>query len=367
MPDRSEIENGTSVPDPYSLQAGSAAIERTAVVSTAATHTLRRWVRRGLFVLASVVILIAIYIGVALIGQTWFAPPSDPNLDNLAVIQDSGTDSRHFEIDSTPDNDRELLPGILSGISAEVIAAAAHPLDPLLQVAEKAQANIRNSIFDYEAIMINQVRVGRGPVRDPHFMQIKIRHPRLLDNGEQIPFSIYTKFIAPANMAGQEAIWVRGANNDRLIGHPPSGMLNLISLELDPIGPIAMKGNRYPIYEMGISRLLEIIIEKGKRDRAAGDCQVTLDRHVRVDNRPCLMLEIRHPHRQEPFDFHIAKIFIDLEMQIPVAYEGYDWPKPGTTEPILLEKYVYTQIKLNPGLTAHDFDPANPEYEYPDR
>lgn len=362
-------DRDAALPTPHGLAAkdDSAAKDHSAAKDDSAGQNFGRWVWRGLQALAIVISLAAIYLAVGFASQTWFSAEVDPNLDQLAVIKNSEPAGQPPSAKSPPGPDRAALPGILSEINEEAIASAVHPLDPLLQVAEKARAQIQNSIFDYQAVMINQVRVGRGALREPQFMQIKIRHERQLENGDKVPLSIYTKFLKPASMAGQEAIWVRGANNNQLIGHPPTGMLNLLSLELDPTGAIAMKGNRYPIYEMGIARLLDIIIEKGQRDRGAGDCLVTIDRQARVDDRPCLMLEIKHPQRQEPFDFHIARIFIDLELQMPVAYEGYDWPKPGTNEPILLEKYVYTQIKLNPGLTDRDFDPANSDYEYPDR
>jgi hypothetical protein len=49
---------------------------------------------------------------------------------------------------------------------------------------------------------------------------------------------------------------------------------------------------------------------------------------------------------------------------VPVHYEAYDWPKQPGEPPVLLERYTYTDLKLNPGLTDADFDPKNPEYKF---
>ena len=71
-----------------------------------------------------------------------------------------------------------------------------------------------------------------------------------------------------------------------------------------------------------------------------------------------------HPVKRRDFLFHIARIFVDKELMVPLRYEAYDWPaKPGEPPP-LLESYTYARLKLNPGLTDADFDPNNPQYNF---
>jgi outer membrane lipoprotein-sorting protein len=85
---------------------------------------------------------------------------------------------------------------------------------------------------------------------------------------------------------------------------------------------------------------------------------------AKVGDRPCILLTVMHPIRRSGFIFHIARIFVDQELLVPLHYEAYDWPeKPGDSPP-LLERYTYTNLKLNRGLTDADFDPANPEYNF---
>ena len=66
-----------------------------------------------------------------------------------------------------------------------------------------------------------------------------------------------------------------------------------------------------------------------------------------------------------PYDFHLARIYFDIEWQLLFGYEGFDWPESPEQEPPLLERFFYSDLELNPGLTAADFDPDNPAYNYP--
>ena len=83
------------------------------------------------------------------------------------------------------------------------------------------------------------------------------------------------------------------------------------------------------------------------------------------NGRKCVMLEVMHPVQREHFEFHVARIYLDQELEIPIAYEGFSWPEEEGGEPVLEEKYFYTELKLNVGLQDSDFDPSNPSYDYP--
>jgi hypothetical protein len=233
-----------------------------------------------------------------------------------------------------------------------------------MQVAYRARELIASSLHDYSAVLINDVRLENGKLRGEQYVQCKVRHERIDGSGKTVPLSIYTCFLKPASLQGQEAIWVKGHHSNQLVAHP-AGLLNLTRVWLAPDGAIAMRGNRYPMWDLGIDSLLGKIIEKGERDLKEDGCEVRLDLHASINGRRCVLIEVKHPEERAPFDFHIARIYVDLEEQLPVAYEGYLWPKEPGGEPPLLERYVYQQIVRNPGLTDLDFDPDNPAYNYP--
>ena len=239
--------------------------------------------------------------------------------------------------------------------------AAAHPLDRAIEIAKVGLDNMQTTIHDYTAVMVKRERVG-DQLSDPMFMKIKIRNPRVFDDRE-IPFSIYMKFVKPRAVCGREVIWVDGQNNNNLIVHDTNPLVRFKNLNLDPNGFLAMKGNKYPIYDAGLENLVIKLIEKAERDRAAGMCEVKYQPGAKINKRPCTLIEVTHNQRRTPYEFHVAKVYIDDEYQIPVRFAAYDWPV-GNRKPALLEEYTYVNVNLNVGLTDSDFDVTNRSYNF---
>jgi len=237
-----------------------------------------------------------------------------------------------------------------------------HPLDRAIEMAHNGFDHIQRDIFDYTAIMVKRERV-ENTLGDPEYMRIKIRNPRKVNNVD-VPFSVYMKFLKPKDVAGREVIWVNGENDGKLIAHE-SGILGIKRFHLDPDGWVAMKGQRYPIYEAGIENLVAKLIEKAERDRGMGLCEVNYVEGAKINGRNCTLIEVMHPVRKAPFDFHKAKIYIDKEYNIPIRYAAYDWPTTEGGKPQLIEEYTYIKVQLNVGLENEDFSPDNPAYQYP--
>lgn len=237
----------------------------------------------------------------------------------------------------------------------------AHPLDPAIELASARLAAIRKDIHDYRAIMVKRERI-EGELREPEFMKLLVRNRRNNEAGS-IPFSVYMRFLKPKAVRGREVIYVEGQNEGKLVAHD-NGISSLLTVHLDPTGWMAMKNSRYPIYEAGIENLVVKLIEKAERDKAAGDCQVEFVETAKINDRPCTKIKVMHPEQMAPYDFHVAEVFIDKELQVPIRYAAYSWPKAAGGEPELIEEYTYLNLELNVGLTAHDFDPSNPAYDY---
>jgi hypothetical protein len=252
---------------------------------------------------------------------------------------------------------------ITAGLSQEKIDQAAHPLEPLLELAQLAIERIDREYFDYTATLTNQIRV-KNNLREPHKLTIKIRHAHTKPDGLLAPFSVYTRFLEPAANAGREVIWMDGWNEGKLMVHL-TGWQNWMNISLEPTGSVAMEGNLYPVTMIGMRNLLVQILEKGKRDLNYEPGIVNFKRGLKISGRVVTMVESIHPKKEPHFDYHIARIYLDEELGLPVGYEGYLWPEKEGDPPPLLEKYFYTDIELNVGLTDLDFDPSNPAYEFP--
>ena len=243
-----------------------------------------------------------------------------------------------------------------------MVNEAEHPLDPVIRMAEVAVERMNENVSDYTACLDSQVRVD-GELGEERHLEVKIRHEN--KTGPDVTqFSVYTHFLKPKAVAGQEVIWVDGWHNNNIVAHG-AGLLNVKRVYLDPDGKMAMKGNRNPIYDIGIKNLLSHLLKKGYRDRQRGECEVKVTRRVDVAGRQCTLVAVTHPKPRDHFDFHIARLYVDDELGFPIAYEGYLWPASPGSEPVLLEKFIYTNIRLNVGLKDIDFDPANEKYNFP--
>ena len=239
-----------------------------------------------------------------------------------------------------------------------------HPLDPALAIAEEGLAHIQKDVADYECVLIKRERVG-NTLNDEEWMQAKVRCRKVEDGRITTPLSVYLKFLKPEAVKGQEVLWVEGKNNGKLLGHQGGRLGKLTpSVWLDPHGPIAMRGNRYPITEAGIENLVVKLLEKGNRDRKRDECEVKFYEDAKINKRPSLLIEVKHPTARPYFDFHIAQIYIDKELNVPVRYAAYTWPEAAGEKPLLLEEYTYVNMKLNVGLTDDDFDDHNKNYGF---
>ena len=262
---------------------------------------------------------------------------------------------------------RVAAAGNIGGVDIPPAAPGEHPLDPALKHASDALKRIQAEIKDYECLMVKRERI-RGVLNEYEYMYAKIRNHKE-ENGRMVtPLSVYLNFQKPANIAGREVIWVEGANGGKLCAHEGGLLGRLPAVWLDPKGAMAMRGNLYPITEIGIENLVAKLVERGTREKKADPeglaTVVTVKPGAKLDKRPCTLLEISHPEMKGGFEFQLAQVFIDDEYNLPVRYLAYGWPEPGAKAPPILEEFNYTKIRFNVELTDNDFNPANPNYKF---
>ncbi|MEX2186897.1 MAG: DUF1571 domain-containing protein [Pirellulales bacterium] len=230
-----------------------------------------------------------------------------------------------------------------------------HPLAPVLKMAHDGLDRMDKSIADYECLMVKRERID-GKLGEHQYVHMKVRNK---------PFSVYMYFLAPDAVKGREAIYVDGQNDGKLIGHDSGFKGRLLKrVYLDPTSPLVMNGQRYPITKAGIRNLTKELVEVGEHDSQFGECEVKFFKGAKVQDNVCTCIQVVHPTPRKNFRFHLARIYIDDEMQIPIRYESYDWPQKEGGQPVLLEEYTYMKLKLNVGLKDADFDPDNPNYNF---
>lgn len=231
-----------------------------------------------------------------------------------------------------------------------------HPLVPALDIAYKSRDWIKSNLKDYSATLVKRERID-GQWGEPEYAFVKVRTQ---------PFSVYMYFLAPAKLKGQECMYVEGQNGGNMFAHASPGTIRgkFGTVQIAPTSAVAMQGQHYPITELGIANLTNRLIEVGENDKKYGECDVKFFQDAKVNGRVCTMIQVMHPVPRRNFLFHIARIYVDNEWNLPLRYEAYDWPTEAGGKPIPLEEYTYMNVQLNPGFTEADFDVNNPNYAF---
>jgi hypothetical protein len=239
------------------------------------------------------------------------------------------------------------------------------PVPAVLDMARDGYERIRENIQDYSCLLVKRERV-EGRLGDYQYMYAKVRHERRDSNGQLLaPFSVYLRFLGPADLKGREVLYVDGHNDGLLVARKGGVRFAFMTTELDPHSELAMRDNRYPITEIGIENLVRRFVEVAEEGALLQDCSIQLYQGAKVDGRACLCIEVtQRDTRETRPEFYRARVYIDDELQIPIHYEAFGWPETSEGEPQLLEQYTYRDLKLNIGLSDDDFARDNPAYGF---
>jgi hypothetical protein len=223
-----------------------------------------------------------------------------------------------------------------------------HPLAPTVRVLTDVLANIDQNVRDYTCTLVKQESLDGAQGEQQHIM-MKCRNQ---------PFSVYLKFLKP--YTGREVLFVDGINNNEMTVLEAGWKRNLGKMNLDPNGMVAMRGQRHPITEVGLRNLTAKLLAGKTAEMQFGECTVTSNPNTKIDNRSTTMIQIEHPTPRKQFPTHITRIFLDNQMRVPICYDAYLWPEAPGKSPPLDARYIYSNLKLNAGLAAQDFDANNP-------
>lgn len=214
------------------------------------------------------------------------------------------------------------------------------------------------------------------------------------------PFKVYLKYIDPN--PGQEVLYVRGNNDNRIKAH--KGSFPDITVNLSPYGRQAMKDSHQPIMTFGIERQIRIMADIHHKATKDGQGSYKVSDGGVFAGEPVWKVEARLPstgrtvranddenlwqlakrvgqdmyvilHHNEEIDSpkdidegdevyvpdHYAsrlEYLIGKKTHMPLKETSWDH------EGHIYEQYEYQKLQLSPGLTDDDFDPENEEYDF---
>ena len=155
---------------------------------------------------------------------------------------------------------------------------------------------------------------------------------------------------------GREVIFVAGKNNDKLVAHP-GGIMQFITLYLDPEGSLAMQRNRHPLQHSGMEKIIFLIQSNYQLAGEKGLDPIQYIKEGNIDGTGVWIVECCFPEN-EGYYAQRVNISIDKKIALPFQISIYDWSGD------LIEEYVFRDLAINVGLEENDFNPGNPEYNF---
>ena len=215
-------------------------------------------------------------------------------------------------------------------------------------------------IHDYTGTLQKQ-EVVNGVLLDEQTISIKCRHH---------PFSVYMAWHTGS--PGREVIYIQGQNNGKMIVHEGGWKSRIPALTLATDCMLAMRDARYPVTTAGLVGLIEIMRGVHQDDLVRSNyASCDIDHHRQFDGRPCSMFTTRYKSRVESPTYRKSITLIDHEWNVPLHSRHFEWLNSNEAmseeqldEATLLECYSFTELNIGCGLTDHDFDRTNQEYQF---
>lgn len=235
----------------------------------------------------------------------------------------------------------------------------------LLDLAEASLQQVSKDVAGYTARFEKLETIATGETSELAEMQIKVQ-TRFREGLTNAPRRIYIRFTQPESIKGREVIWREDKYDQKMAVHETGFLLGLKTIWLDPSGLIAMQGQRHPVSELGIVKLTEQLISRGKKDIDNPNLTITVRDNYEFDGQPAkLVTVLRQQPAVEPGDYQKAEIVFDSANNLVLAFRSYLASDSSTNSMRLIESYAYHDLKLNADLSETDFDVLNPLYNFP--
>jgi len=230
----------------------------------------------------------------------------------------------------------------VADLSTKIKAEEKNDPEQWIGEAEAALVQVEN----YRAIFHKQERV-EGKLMEKETVLFKFKRP----------FKVYMKWVEEP-YKDRELLYVEGWNNNRMMVRD-SGIVGMMTVNLNPKGSLAMKGNRHPVTDSGLDHLVKLLGEHVRKGVKEKEIEFKKSGEEILYGRRTQRMEILSPiDKAKNYYCYRAVLNLDLERKVPIKIQLYDW------ENNLVENYGYEDLRFNVGLSDADFSPKNPEYRF---
>ena len=224
--------------------------------------------------------------------------------------------------------------------------SASNPMaTPLRLIAEAQQTYQR--VSDYSCLFVKRELIN-SQLQPENVITMRVRTQ---------PFSVYLRWLQPAQSAGQEACYVVGRNNGMMRAHS-TGLLGRAGfVSIAPDDPRSMQASRHAITEAGIGNLIERLARGWQMESQLNRTQVRIAEYE-YDKKRCTRVETIHADAAgNRITFYRTLVYFDQASHLPIRIENYDWPRTqGDRNGKLVESYSFADLRLNVGLRDDTFN-----------
>jgi len=198
-----------------------------------------------------------------------------------------------------------------------------------------------SSVTDYSAVFLKQERV-EGKLLEKETIKVCFKRP----------FNLYMEWIEEPHK-GRQAFFRKGYNDDKiLLSLRVFGANRTFAME--PTSKLAMMNNRHPITEMGLGFLIDMLVKNAKRAEENKELKLVYHGEQQICGRAVYKIESILPEdKSKGYYCYRAILGIDKQNGLPILVETYMWDN------LLYERYLYNEIKLNPGVEEQIFECLN--------
>jgi hypothetical protein len=285
--------------------------------------------------------------------------PSDEQLGGFAldepvVSNSAGASQSRLATGEAGRSQRVDIPaGRTNNSIADSAATTARDLARAIELAREGRDAARQ-LRDYTAVFTKKEQIGRSPRLLQQSMDLKFRAE---------PFSVYMSFHG--SEAGREILYVHGRNKNQLLVQE-TGILGMVgTVPLSPKDSRVTAENRYPVTRLGVLNLADTIIAQWeKAEQSGGVDKVQYYPNAKLGEVHCRVLETTHNTPREGIPFHVTRLYLQADNQVPIRVEQLGFPRSAGQKLPIIEEYTYSNLRGNVGLTDRDFDQRNPEYGF---
>lgn len=249
----------------------------------------------------------------------------------------------------TPAVDAGVAPDAAAVTTADAGAAPVVDIDLVASAIKRMQRGAA-ALKDFTATF--HKHEYKGKQLDPEVIELKYRTR---------PRSLYFKWIGKT-FKGQEVLWQKDWNGERIRAHPNS--FPDITVNLEPTHWLAMRYTRHETPKAGFDYTIEMFARDLVTGRAKPECVQRAEdggEHVLYSAKVhCYELETDKAKCPELYS-RKARLCLYEATGLPAKVEVWDWEDGALRQ---VEDYGYADLKVDVGLTDADFDPGNDKYDF---